>query len=151
MLPEVGASELIVLAAVALIVVGPKDLPMLLRKVGQFVGKLRGFANDFRHSFDEMARQSELDDLRKEVEALRTNRLTDPLGVETTFDEINHSLQPNGVAGLKSDDELKAEADFWAEQGGNTPTPSILPPDAQPIPKALEEAPAAPEPGARLR
>ncbi|MDP3634520.1 Sec-independent protein translocase protein TatB, partial [Phenylobacterium sp.] len=58
MLPEVGGMELLVIAAVALIVVGPKDLPMLLRKLGQFVARLRGMADDFRASFDEMARQS---------------------------------------------------------------------------------------------
>ena len=77
MLPEAGAFELVFLAMVALIVVGPKDLPVLLRKVGQFTAKMRGLASEFRSSFDEMARQSELDDLRKEVEALRDGRFGD--------------------------------------------------------------------------
>ena len=63
MLPEAGAFELIFLAAVALIVVGPKDLPVLLRKLGQFLARMRGMAAEFRASFDEMARQSELDEL----------------------------------------------------------------------------------------
>ncbi len=71
MLPEAGATELIFLAAVALIVVGPKDLPVLMRKVGQITARVRGMAAEFRASFDELARQSELDELRKEVEALR--------------------------------------------------------------------------------
>ena len=77
MLPEAGAFELVFLAMVALIVVGPKDLPVLLRKVGQFTAKMRGLASEFRSSFDEMARQSELDDLRREVEALRDGRFGD--------------------------------------------------------------------------
>lgn len=77
MLPEVGASELLVIAIVALIVVGPKDLPVLLRRFGQFMAKLRGMAAEFRASFDEMARQSELDDLRKEVEAMRRGQFAD--------------------------------------------------------------------------
>ncbi len=77
MLPEIGASELLVIAIVALIVVGPKDLPLLLRRFGQFMAKVRGMANEFRASFDEMARQSELDDLRKEVEAMRRGQLAD--------------------------------------------------------------------------
>ena len=77
MLPEIGASELLVIAVVALIVVGPKDLPMLLRKLGQFMAKVRGMASEFRASFDEMARQSELDELRKEVDAMRKGQLTD--------------------------------------------------------------------------
>ena len=71
MLPDLSPAHILIVVVVALIVVGPKDLPMLLRKVGQFVGKMRGMANEFRASFDEMARQSELDDLRKEVEAMR--------------------------------------------------------------------------------
>ena len=76
MLPDVGVSEYLLIAIVALIVVGPKDLPVLLRKLGQFVAKLRGMASEFRASFDEMARQSELDDLRKEVEAMRRGQFT---------------------------------------------------------------------------
>jgi sec-independent protein translocase protein TatB len=71
MFPEVGATELIVIAAIALIVVGPKDLPILMRKVGQFLARMRSMAMEFRASFDEMARQSELDELRREVEAMR--------------------------------------------------------------------------------
>lgn len=79
MLPEAGATELIFLAAVALIVVGPKDLPVLLRKVGQFTAKMRALAAEFRSSFDELARQSELDELRREVDALRRGDYTAPL------------------------------------------------------------------------
>jgi sec-independent protein translocase protein TatB len=101
MLPDVGATEYLVIAIVALIVVGPKDLPMLLRKLGQFVAKLRGMASEFRASFDEMARQSELDELRKEVEAMRSGQLTDMAAKasesSTTFDEINQGLTDVGV------------------------------------------------------
>ncbi|HYE42000.1 MAG TPA: Sec-independent protein translocase protein TatB [Caulobacteraceae bacterium] len=75
MLPGIGGLELVVIAIVALVVVGPKDLPLLMRKIGQFMNRLRSMANDFRASFDEMARQSELDDLRKEVEALRNSQM----------------------------------------------------------------------------
>jgi len=137
MLPEIGASELIVLAAIALIVVGPKDLPLMLRKVGQFVGKMRGLAADFRSSFDEMARQSELDDLRKEVEALRNTKLTDTLGPQPTFNEIHHALQPSDTGGY--DPELLADREALAE----SPPPSILPPDAEPPPGEDAEPPPA--------
>ena len=74
MLPDFGISEMFVVAVVALIVVGPKDLPVLMRQIGQVLGRVRGMASEFRASFDEMARQSELDELRKEVEALRTGK-----------------------------------------------------------------------------
>lgn len=101
MFPEVGATELMVIAAVALIVVGPKDLPVLLRKVGQFMARMRGMASEFRASFDEMARQSELDELRKEVQALRSGEYLQPVEaaasshtaqVDDVFKEIEHDL-----------------------------------------------------------
>jgi len=101
MLPEIGATELMVIAAVALIVVGPKDLPVLMRKLGQFIARLRGMASEFRASFDDMARQSELDDLRREVEAMRNARIADIVpeassyvGVDASevMQEINRSL-----------------------------------------------------------
>jgi sec-independent protein translocase protein TatB len=76
---EQGAFEMLVIGAIALIVVGPKDLPVLMRRVGQFTAKMRGMAAEFRASFDEMARQSELDELRKEVEALRTGQYVAPV------------------------------------------------------------------------
>ena len=103
MLPDVGATEYLVIAIVALIVVGPKDLPVLLKKLGQFLAKLRGMASEFRASFDEMARQSELDELRKEVEAMRSGQLTDiaarasGLESEAAIDEINQGLTDVGV------------------------------------------------------
>jgi sec-independent protein translocase protein TatB len=103
MLPDIGGSELLIIAAVALIVVGPKDLPVLMRKIGQFLGRMRGMANEFRASFDEMARQSELDELRKEVQAMREGQYAQPfkeaadaardVGLNQTFAEIDASLK----------------------------------------------------------
>ena len=101
MLPEVGMSELVVIAIVALIVVGPKDLPVLLRRFGQFMAKLRGMAAEFRASFDEMARQSELDELRKEVEAMRRGQFADiaehDRAMRETVGDIEQSMAEVGV------------------------------------------------------
>ena len=79
MVPGIGGGELVVIAVVALIVVGPKDLPKLLRQLGRFVGKMRNMADEFRTSFEDMARQSELDELRKEVDALRAGKSVSPV------------------------------------------------------------------------
>ena len=102
--PGIGGFELVVIGLVALLVVGPKDLPVLMRRVGQMVAKARAMANEFRSSFDEMARQSELDDLRKEVEALRTGQgAMYPLGAEAdaAFKDINAGLKaPTPTAAL---------------------------------------------------
>src|SRR4051812_49574278 len=98
MLPEVGATELLVIAAIALIVVGPKDLPILMRKVGRFVAHMRSMAMEFRASFDELARQSELEELRKEVEAMRNaaqqpvHAATEAIGLEEMRSEIESAL-----------------------------------------------------------
>lgn len=101
MFPEGRALELLIAAVVALIVVGPKDLPVLLRKLGQFMAKVRSMAAEFRASFDEMARQSELDELRKEVEAMRQGQLTDIAThapeVNQAFNEISQGLADVGV------------------------------------------------------
>src|SRR4051794_16566799 len=100
MFPEGRLFEFLIAATVALIVVGPKDLPILLRKFGQFMAKVRSMAAEFRASFDEMARQSELDELRKEVEAMRQGQLADMAGapeVNQAFEEISQGMADVGV------------------------------------------------------
>ena len=96
MFPENRFMEVLIIGALALIVIGPKDLPILMRRIGQFVGKMRGMAAEFRASFDELTRQSELDELRKEVEALRsgaslTGDAADPHAAGV-FDEIKSNM-----------------------------------------------------------
>ncbi len=69
---DIAWSELFVILVVALVVVGPKDLPKLMRTAGQWAGRARAMADQFRRSFDDMARQSELDELRQQVNKLQT-------------------------------------------------------------------------------
>ncbi len=59
---------------VALVVVGPKDLPKIMRTLGRWTGQLRVMADQFRKNFDDMARESELDELRAQVQALKDDR-----------------------------------------------------------------------------
>src|SRR4051812_14485670 len=103
MLPEVGGSELLMIAAIALIVVGPKDLPILMRKVGKAMGRMRAMAAEFRASFDEMARQSELEELRKEVEAMRAERLDPVRMAEEHFGDELSVMRPFDRAGPEFD------------------------------------------------
>lgn len=92
--PGIGGLEILVIGLAALLVVGPKDLPVLMRKVGKVMAKARGMANEFRASFDEMARQSELDELRKEVDALRRGQGMYNLGpdADAAFKDIATDL-----------------------------------------------------------
>jgi sec-independent protein translocase protein TatB len=62
---DVAPTEFLLVAVVALLVIGPKELPRVMRTVGHWVGKARGLARQFRAGFDEMVRESEL----KEMEA----------------------------------------------------------------------------------
>jgi sec-independent protein translocase protein TatB len=75
---DLSWSHILIVLIVALVVIGPKDLPRTARIVGRWVGKARAMAAEFRKSFDEMARQSELDELRSELAALREQRPFSP-------------------------------------------------------------------------
>jgi sec-independent protein translocase protein TatB len=65
---EIGWSELLIIAIVAVIVVGPKDLPRMLRGFGNTVGKLRRMAGEFQNQFNEALREAELADVKKQIE-----------------------------------------------------------------------------------
>src|SRR5690606_6065876 len=104
MLPSLGFNEIIILGILALIVVGPKDLPLLFRKIGRWTAKLRGMAQEFRTGFDELARQAELDELKREVDALRRT---------TSLQEIRNELSKplptlEDYAGIKSQPAIPA-------------------------------------------
>jgi sec-independent protein translocase protein TatB len=105
---DISWSELLIILIVALVVVGPKDLPRLMRVAGQWVGRARKLAEQFRQSFDEMARQSELDELRKEIAALREKN---PLA------DLNKPIEPS----ILPPDALPA------------PEPKIEEPPAEPV------------------
>jgi sec-independent protein translocase protein TatB len=66
---DVGAPELLLIAIVALLVVGPKDLPRLLRTVGNWVGKARATARHFRTGVDAMIREAEMEEMQKQWDA----------------------------------------------------------------------------------
>ncbi|MBA5776730.1 twin-arginine translocase subunit TatB [Stappia sp. F7233] len=86
---DIGWTELLVIACVAIIVVGPKDLPRMLRTFGQTVGKLRRMAGEFQSTFNEALREAErqadIDDMRREVEKIGN---FDPLG------DLKKTIQP---------------------------------------------------------
>lgn len=96
---DLSWSHILIVLIVALVVVGPKDLPRLMRITGRWVGKARAMADQFRKSFDDMARQSELDELRAELDALRHEH---PLA------DVDHALQApvlSGGAELRSENQ----------------------------------------------
>ena len=87
--------HLSIMLVVALVVVGPKDLPRLMNMAGKWAGKARAMATEFRRSFDEMARESELAELRKEIEDLKKNNPVNDLAnsMASVESEVNSSME----------------------------------------------------------
>lgn len=113
---DLGWSELLLVAVLALIFVGPKDLPKLMHTIGRYVGKIRAMAQDFQKSFDDMARETELDELRKEVQSLRgevmrpleSSEPQDPPKIEPINTE---GLPDEMVAAIREAEAIEAEPD----------------------------------------
>jgi sec-independent protein translocase protein TatB len=84
---DIGWSEMALIMAVALVVIGPKDLPRLARQIGKWSGKARAMAREFQRSLDDMAREAELQDIKAEID--RVSR-TD-IGAE-----IDRAVDPDG-------------------------------------------------------
>ena len=86
---DIAWSELALIAAVALIVIGPKDLPRVMRNLGQWTRRARAMAAEFQRNLDDMMREAELDEIRKEVEKVSPaefkaglEKLVDAKGIE---------------------------------------------------------------------
>lgn len=136
MLPQFGFSELLFLVIIALIILGPKDLSLTMRKIGQFVARGRSMANEFRAAFDDIARQAELDDLRKEIEDLkRDNAVTQAVDeLKSVEKDINESVMREERAMM---DELKKPSETASEPKEPAETPSPAP---DPAPKSEDKA-----------
>jgi len=71
MIPQLGFGETLVILLLAIVVVGPKDLPVLMRKIGGFMAKIRAMGNEFKQAFEEMGAEEEIAALRKEIDELK--------------------------------------------------------------------------------
>lgn len=104
MLPDFGWTELLVVAIVLIVVVGPKDLPKMLRTFGKTTASLRKMAGDFRKQFDDALKEAELEDVRN---VSRDLRKLDPRN------EIKEAFKPVSKAGQQVNEDLKkATADL---------------------------------------
>ena len=105
---DMSWGEVLVIGGVALIVIGPKDLPKALRTVGQMTAKVRRMAGEFQAQFNEAMREAELEDIKKQV-----------AGLNDSVSSLNTSFDPVRTAR----DELKTAIE------SEPPKPPALPPD----------------------
>jgi sec-independent protein translocase protein TatB len=121
---DIGWSELVIVGVVALIVIGPKELPGVLRMAGQWIGKVRRMAADFQGQFQEAMREAEMADLKKQVDDIAdsTRDFTadfDPMrSMDDAFDDPL-TEKPKAADGEADTADSSAEID----------TPGLPPPD----------------------
>ena len=92
---DIGWQEFILVAFVLLIVVGPKDLPKVLRTITSFIRKLKSMASDFHRGVDDLANESEISNLRNQVSTLTDNKL-----ISSEMDEFKDLQNPDKLLSL---------------------------------------------------
>jgi sec-independent protein translocase protein TatB len=143
---DIGWSELVVIAVVALIAIGPKELPGVLRTVGQWMGKARRMAAEFQGQFNEAMREAEIADLKKSFDEVRDatsglstgklmTRLTDSLGEPPRLEDLDKPAADKPIAdkpALTLDD---------ASAGGTATPEAAIPETSEGDDKKLASAP----------
>jgi sec-independent protein translocase protein TatB len=141
---DIGWFELFIVVVVAVVVVGPKDLPKMMRALGRWTGRARAMADQFRRSFDDMARQSELEEMRAEMMKIHNDKSLAAIKRET--DQMLGNLPSDPTK------PVTAPAPPATRAGGEDGAPKIAAnTDAAPTPAPVEtpapaEVPSAPEP-----
>jgi sec-independent protein translocase protein TatB len=142
---DIGWSELVVIGVVALIAIGPKELPGVLRTVGQYMGKIRKMAAEFQGQFQEAMREAEMADLKKSMD-----EMTDAAKGITDFDPLgdvrkeveSFTADPLGSSAAAS--EAASAAAAASPEAAPEAGPAVISPDAvasAPEPPVVSEAP----------
>ena len=134
---DLGWSEILIIGVVALIVVGPKDLPKMLRTLGQYAGRAKSIAREFQRSMDDAARQADIEELREVKEGLDDMRSAQ----HKMQRDLSQSFldSPQKSDSKKSDSKKSASKKSVATKAGDGAA-------AEPAGASAPEADAAPEP-----
>ena len=136
---DIGWQELFIVGVLALLVVGPRDLPRTLRTVMGYVRKAKGLAREFQNGIDEVAKEVELDDIRKEANRIgqmdleeEVKVIVDPLGTLNQgldMSDVQSAIQETADAMNKDENKNEGEAPSTTE----TPVVEIAEPaESQP-------------------
>lgn len=137
----IDSSELLLIAIVALVVIGPKELPGLLRTWGKWMAQMRGMAAEFRGHVDEMVRQSDLDEVKKQLTA---SSGLDLQSLDPTK-EIRSHIQEGMAEGEKAIAEGKSVFDNPLAEPESAPQIAVETPAETLVETPAETAPAVPE------
>jgi len=114
---DLGWTELLLVVVVAIVVIGPKELPRTLRAVGQWTGKARRMAGDFQRQFNEALREAELDDVKKSVAEIGK---IDPIGdIRKEMSKAETDIKTDLEKATKVDTPKPAPAKVEAAEGGS--------------------------------
>jgi sec-independent protein translocase protein TatB len=110
---EISWSELLILAIVTLIFVGPKELPVFLRTIGRYAGMVKRQANEFRLQFEAAMHEAELDSIKKEFESMQASVNAEVMGAKQALDEAAQPPTPlelahKAVAAARAETEAEA-------------------------------------------
>lgn len=148
-MPDIGWMELLVIGVVALIVVGPKDLPMMFRKLGQFTGRLRAMARDFQRAMNDAADETGMTEINRDIRRAAQyassprkagmNALKETLGDDFDIDPTKYAegSETRRIAEEKLSKAKKLRDDLDARTSGKAapvvpPTKADAAPDAAP-------------------
>ncbi|MGF1659589.1 MAG: Sec-independent protein translocase protein TatB [Rubrimonas sp.] len=131
---DIGWTELLVIGALALIVVGPKDLPRLLRTLGQYTAQARGMARDFQRSMEQAAREADITDMKEmrdtadSLNKLRRMSVDDMLGAPKSSPTAKPAAvspaSQKPAAPMRVEDETPAPAPAPVEAAAPSPQPT---------------------------
>jgi len=137
---DVGPSELLLIVVVAVVVIGPKDLPRALYKVGQVIGKAKGMARHFRTGIDAMIREAELEELQKEWA-----RENERIMAATAIPDLDGVMKPLAGEGAVAEALPAPDTEPSPDAGdGNEMSDARQPAAAEPVVSA-ETAPDQPD------
>lgn len=130
---DLGWPELLLIMVVALVVIGPKDLPAAIRAVSDIMRTIRRAARDFQNSLDEMARESGLDEVKREFDGMRRYDPSDDIKRESGLDELEYGNELDPATGNSIPDEnKKASTGATVPDDGRTDGPTTAAAPAPP-------------------
>lgn len=124
---DIGWSEMVFVAIIAVLVIGPKDLPRAIATIGKYIRKARGLARDFQSGIDDLAKEAELDDIKKTVQGdgdfNLSKQIEDAVNPTGDFEKMFDDIKPEitDPPATETETEKKADAEPANSIAGDIP------------------------------